>query len=1007
MGAYRLDFDTPWYLLLLTLLPIMWWFGRRSLSGLGRVRKWVVLLLRSAVFVLFVLALAEIQWVKTNENLTVIYLLDQSLSIPPERREAMTRFVNETVRQHRQKNDRVGVIVFGREAVIEIPPFDETVQLAPQVETPLDPESTNLAGAIKLAQATFPEDTAKRIVIVSDGNQNMGDALDQARHVADAGVSIDVQPVLFLSKSEVLVEKITLPPDVRKGQPFDLRVVLNNTSQPADGETGVVKGKLIVSQRSDDQPRVIAEENVELPPGKRVFTIRQQLDQPHFYTYEARFVPDNPADDGMVENNRATTFTHVRGSGQVLLIEDAANRGEHEVLVDRLGKANLEVTVQPSDHLFTGLAELQQFDTVILANVPREDFTDQQMDMLAQNTQSMGCGLVMLGGPNSYGEGGWNNTPIEEAMPVDFQIKSAKVVPKGALALIMHASEMAEGNFWQKVIAKEAIRALGNEDYCGLLPGTDQWLWDNRGRGMVRVGGARPRMLALIDRMTPMDMPDFDSGLKRAHRAFMALTDAAVKHMIIISDGDPAPPSRGVLNSLKKLKITVSSVAVGAHGPAESAVMKDIAARTGGKYYEVLNPNALPRIFQKEARRVARPLVYEKDPGFSPYIRFPHEMVSGIEPPLPPITGFVQTTVKKNPLVEVALVSPQPAGEDNATILASWTYGLGKAVAFTSDAGARWTKQWADGWPGYDKLFSQMIRWSMRPAGDQGKFTVATDIEQGQVKVFVTALDKDDEFLNFLDLGGAVIGPDMKSKEVQLEQTAPGRYVGSFPADDAGSYFVMLSPGAGQAPLLTGVNVPYSPEFRERETNEALLASLAAQQPQDGPPGMVIEDTTGRADAKELAKVNSFRHDLPKATSRQDVWHYALLIAGLIFFFDVFFRRVQVNFAWLPALAGRLRDRVLGRQPQAPATEYISRLRSRKAEISEQLEQRRAAARFEPASEQPPDVSALEQEIAAPTADAPKSPAQGGLSPEKSEEESYTSRLLKVKKDVRKRTDNQ
>src|SRR5262249_528692 len=153
----------------------------------------------------------------------------------------------------------------------------------------------------------------------------------------------DVQPVIFTSRSEVLLEKVTLPPDVRKGQPFDLRVVLNNTSQPAEGESGIVKGKLIVSQRTDDQPQVIAEDAIELPPGKRVYTIRRQLDQPHFYTYEARFVPDNPADDALIENNRATTFTHVRGSGQVLLIEDAANRGEHEFLIDRLRHENLEV----------------------------------------------------------------------------------------------------------------------------------------------------------------------------------------------------------------------------------------------------------------------------------------------------------------------------------------------------------------------------------------------------------------------------------------------------------------------------------------------------------------------------------------------------------------------------------------------------------------------------------------------------------------------------------------
>lgn len=997
MLSYRLGFDAPGYLALLALVPLLWWLSFRSLAGLGRIRRVVVLLLRAAVLALLVLALAGVQSVRTSDRLTVIYLLDQSLSIPPERRLAMIEYVNQSIIKHRQGDDRVGVIVFGREAVIEAPPFDESIQLEPVVESLLDRESTNLAGALKLAQASFPEDSAKRIVVISDGRQNIGDALDQARSVADAGIGIDVQPVLYGSRSDVLVDKIDRPPDVRRSQPFDLRVVLNNTTEPAEGSSGVIPGKLIISRRTDDQPQVLSEQHIELPPGKKVYTIREKIDDPNFYAYEARFVPDDPAADSMLENNRATTFTYVRGSGQVLLIEDDENRGEHEFLAERLRHENLEVSVRSSSQLFTSLAELQQYDTVVLANVPREHFSDQQISMLAQNTQSLGCGLIMLGGPNSFGAGGWNNTEVEEAMPVDFQIKSAKVMPKGALVLVMHASEMADGNHWQKVIAKEAIKALGNEDYCGLLPGVDRWLWGD----VIKVRGNRQRMLGLIDRMTPMDMPDFDSGFRMAHRGFSKLPDAAVKHMIVISDGDPAPPSNAMINALKKLNVSVSSVAVGCHGPAESGVMKDLANRTGGKYYAVLNPNALPRIFQREARRVARPLVYERENGFVPYVKFPSEIVNGIDT-LPPITGFVQTSVKQNPLVEVSLVSPQPPGEENATILASWTYGLGKSVAFTTDAGARWTKSWTS-WPGYDKLFSQTVRWSMRPVGDQGKFSVSTEVEQGQVRVVVTALDKNDEFLNFLDLRGAVVGPDMKPHQLKLEQTAPGRYVGSFATQDTGAYTVMLSPGAGRAPILTGINVPYSSEFRDREADEALLMSIARLEPKGGAAGVVIRDEAGVGAVDELLKTNAFRHDLAKATSRQDVWQFALLAAGLLFFGDVFFRRVQVSFAWVPPLAGRLRNRVLGRPQQAPAPEYMSRLRSRKAEVAGELEQRRAAARFEPQPDAPLDAAAIEAEIKGP-ASKPAAAPRGALSPEQAkEEEGYTSRLLKVKKDVQKR----
>jgi len=699
----------------------------------------------------------------------------------------------------------------------------------------------------------------------------------------------------------------------------------------------------------------------------------------------------------MPQNNRATTFTHVRGRGQVLLIEDWENRGEHDLLVESLRRQNLEVTLRPSNQLFAGLAELQPYDTVVLGNVPREHFTDVQIAMLVRNTQQMGAGLVMLGGPNSFGAGGWTNTELEKAMPVDFQIKSAKVVPRGALAMLMHACEIARGNHWQKVIAREALKALGARDYCGVVHwnGTEQWLWRP---GLRVVGGNRNQMLARLDRMTPGDMPDFDPSMVMAQRAFAKVPDAAIKHMIVISDGDPSPPTRGVVNSLVAQKVTVTTVAVGAHGPAGSAVLSRLAQATGGKYYKVQNPNALPRIFQKEARRVARPLVYESKVGIRPRVKFPHEMISGIDS-FPPVHGFVMTSKKDNPLVETTLVSSLPAGDRNNTILASWTYGLGKAVAFTSDAGARWTTKWTS-WENYDKFFGQMIRWSMRPVDQSGKFTVASDIKDGQVSTVVTALDKDDEFLNFLDMTGTVVGPDLKPVDMKLEQTAPGRYVGSFPAKDSGSYFLMISPGAGKAPIRTGINIPYSDEFRDRTPNEALLGELAGQVPKGGSAGLVIEAPEDSQRIEPLLSINTFRHDLAKAASSQDIWHYLVLVASCLFFLDVFVRRVQVSFAWVPTLAGAARDRILRRPREVAAPETIERLRSRKAEVSDELEQRRAGARFEPAPDAPVDIEVLEEPGREPSPTGPK-PAAPSITPEKTEEEvSYTERLLRAKKKV-------
>lgn len=998
MTDHSIAFQLPWFLTLLALAPVLWWWSYRRLAVLGRWRRLAALTLRSTVLALLVLAAAEAQWVRLSDRLTVIYLLDQSLSIPDAQRQMMIDYVNESITKHREQDDRVGVIVFGREAAIEIPPFDDDVQLAAAIESPVDPEHTNIAAAMKLAQASFFEDAAKRVVVVTDGNENLGDAVEHSGALAAAGIGIDVVPIRYQRRAEVIVERLSIPSDVRRGQPFDLKVVVTNTTEPAPGRSGEIPGRLVLSQLVGDRSVVLSDEAVVLPPGKRVFSIRQQIEDPAFYKYDVRFIPDRPEDDALPQNNRATTFTHVRGKGQVLLVEDHERRGQFDVLADRLRKQNLEVTIESTDGLFASLAELQPFDTVLLGDVPRERFSDAQIEMLVRNTQQMGAGLIMFGGPNSFGAGGWTNTKLEEAMPVDFQIKSAKVLPRGALAMLMHASEIPQGNYWQKVVAKEALKALGPRDYCGVVhwQGKEQWLWAG---GLREVGSSRKVMLAYLDRMTPGDMPTFDPSMRMAHQAFNALADAAIKHMIVISDGDPSPPSPGVVTALKQAKVTVTTVAVGAHGPAGSAVLEQLASATGGKYYEVRNANTLPRIFQREARRIARPLVYENSSGIRPRIRFPHEILGGIDDPLPPVRGYVMTTVKQNPLVEVSLIAPEPAEEQNSTILASWTYGLGKAAAFTTDAGARWASDWT-GWDNYDKLFGQLVRWSMRPSGDTGKFSVVTRVENGQAEVIVTALDKDDEFLNFLNMGGSVVGPDLKPIDLRIRQTAPGRYVGTFPASDAGSYFVMVSPGPGQAPIRAGMNVPYSGEFRDRLTNEALLDELAAMTPRGGQPGMRIEATDQENALEELLEINTFRHDLPKATSRQDAWHSLVLVASCVFFFDVLVRRVHVHFYWVPAAYHRARDFVLRRPSEAPQPEFIQRLRSRKAAVSEQLDQRHADARFELPTTTTADAASIE-ELETPSGTPQQKPTQPSISPDqKTEEESYTERLLRAKKKV-------
>ena len=157
-----------------------------------------------------------------------------------------------------------------------------------------------------------------------------------------------------------------------------------------------------------------------------------------------------------------------------------------------------------------------------------------------------------------------------------------------------------------------------------------------------------------------------------------------------------------------------------------------------------------------------------------------NEILRGLDGGVPPITGLVLTHVKENPLVEVLLRSPLPATPNNATLLATWTYGAGKAVALTTDAGTRWASAWTE-WEGYDKFFAQIVRWAMRPTGDTGNFTVATDVRDGKTEIVVTALDAEENFLNKQSITAAAIAPDMSTIPIAIEQVAPAATSASSP----------------------------------------------------------------------------------------------------------------------------------------------------------------------------------------------------------------------------------
>ncbi len=288
-------------------------------------------------------------------------------------------------------------------------------------------------------------------------------------------------------------------------------------------------------------------------------------------------------------------------------------------------------------------------------------------------------------------------------------------------------------------------------------------------------------------------------------------------------------------------------------------------------------------------------------------------------------------------------------------------------MAFTTDAGQRWATHWT-GWDQYDRFFSQMVRWSMRPTGDTGKFAVATDVQGSKTRVIVSALDKDDEFLNYQAMSGTVLGPDMQSIPLEIEQTAPGRYVGEFDSAKPGSYMIMVRAGRtgddshGREHRLLG-RVP-------RPRNEHAAAGTDCRAAgQGGRAGQAAAAAAGGAGRQREGGANAASRNWRSIRSgaicrrrcrAQDIWPWLVLAASCVFFGDVFVRRVQVDLQWLVPIWTRLLDIVLRRERHEAAPETMARLRSRKAEVDRSIESRRAAARFEPDAALPVDPNAIE-----------------------------------------------
>ncbi|MDX2117031.1 MAG: VWA domain-containing protein [Planctomycetota bacterium] len=816
-----------WWLLLvpLMLVPIVLaWPGMALMSPL---RRWMSVALRVALATIIALSLAGLNATRESDRLAVVAVLDVSDSV---RRLAgsgsldrSATFLDAALRD-RRPDDVLGVVAAGAIPAAVASPTGTGLG-GRSLDLALG-SGTNLEAGLRLARAMVPPDARARIVLVSDGNQTAGDVLAAAREMAGQ-ISIDVLPVRIDVTREARIEAVEAPQNAAAGAIVSVRVLLSTTA-PVGGVL-----RLFSEAAAGLDPQPLAARRVALAPGRTIEVFDVTLPPGRVHRFLARLEPDAtssatgaPPADTIAENNEGRTFTITPGQGRVLLIEGQA-RPTDPPLQRVLNDAGYSVDRVTPASAPADVVGAQAYDLVILDNAPADAFSPAAMNTLVSHVRDLGGGLVMLGGRESFGAGGYKGTPIEPLLPVNLDLPERLVEPESAVVLVLDNSGSMSRSVMgssrsQQAIANEAAAAavlsLDKRDLVGVIVFNSSFDVLVPLAANTDARASAQRVLA-INSDGGTDLPP---ALREAARQLDAVK-AKSKSIIVLTDGISLGKEQltQLSTELKEREITVSAIAVG--DDADRAGMKAMADAGGGTFFDVRNPMTLPRILVRAVRVARSPLVRERP--FVPLVVDPRSpLVQGLDA-FPPLGGLSLTQPKVGATISNVLASD--AGDP---VLAAWSFELGRVVAFTSDA-SRWAERWLD-WPGYRTFWLQVARSAVRA---QTAAAVRAELtpSPGRLQIRAT-LDRAsapaDSGDAAVQMQATLYAPDGTSRVVPLAQVGPGQYEGSADARDNGTYFAIVRPtisGRAIAPSLAGATLAGDDEFKRLSTNTELLQSIA------------------------------------------------------------------------------------------------------------------------------------------------------------------------------------
>lgn len=859
----------PWMLLLLVpALLVLGWYFARSLSDFPRPQRIVSLVSRSLIVFLLAFSLAGLTWLHTTHEQFVIFLIDQSLSVGENGEQAVDEFLQRAAEA--QGDHKVAYLPFARR-VGEIQDEQAAESTRPSISgTPGSQEAgsqeagaqvtddnaardgTDLAAAIKTAAGYLPPGYIPHLVLLTDGNETAGDALATA---ARSRVPISTVPLPTRAEPEVQVSEVKVPAEVREGEPFYVEVVIHANHEDEG---------LIEVYRGDH--KVIGETR-KLVTGENRFRFQQSIERDRLAAFSVRV--SGLTEDTLLDNNMDSGLVFAAGKPRVLIIESDPTLIRE--LAYALEDEGVQVDVRPPQGMPTSLADLQNYELVMLSNVPATALTQQQMEIARTYVQELGGGFMMLGGEQSFGLGGYYKSTLEEILPVRSDFEKEQEKPSLGMVLVIDKSGSMGGDKIEmaKSAARSAAELLGRRDHVAVLA------FDGDTYVISEMQSANNKG-KISDEIARIDAGGGTTMYPAMEMAFEMLlaTTVKLKHIILLTDGVSSPGDfEGMAQQMVSAKMTVSTVAVG--DGSDTELLETIARVGKGRYYFTTDASQVPQIFAKETVTASKSAIDEQ-PFIPQVIRATHALKDINMAEAPFLLGYVMTRPK--PTCEVIL-----ATEKGDPLLAWWRYGLGMTGAFTSDAKSRWAAEWMT-WPEFGKFWTQVIRHTMRKSDARGIIVEATRNGQ-QASLSVDAVNDLGQFLNNAEVEVTRIDPRLRREKSLLRQTAPGRYATDFETPRAGAYHLEVALKQNDQVIYRqsrGMMVGYSDELRIRPTNETLLRSIA--------------EASGGTYALEPENVFDHRHEA--AHRPTPLWPYLLTAALVLFVLDVALRRIDFSLHW-------------------------------------------------------------------------------------------------------------